>query len=85
MTAKHHFRVQEVVRLAAGGPEMLVEGPGAITGHVWCTWSNGRFFHGGSFDESVLIRVDGPTEELGSGPYGKHYHTPVTEMRKASA
>ena len=81
MSAKHHFTVRDVVRLVAGGPEMTVEGPGAITGHVWCTWMAGRYYHGGSFDEGVLIRVDGPVEDLSSGSCDKRFHTPLIEIR----
>ena len=51
-----------------------------------CTWMIGRFYHGGSFDEGVLVRVDGPVEDLNSEFSDKRYHTPRVEFRvKASA
>jgi uncharacterized protein YodC (DUF2158 family) len=79
MNAKQQFAAREVVRLAAGGPAMTVEGPGEFKGHVWCTWSNGKFHHGGSFDEGVLIRVDPPVDESRSRRSSRHFQTPVVE------
>ena len=57
------FSRQETVRLAIGGPEMVVEGPGTLEGQVWCTWQNGQLFHGGSFEEKALIRVHTPLDK----------------------
>jgi uncharacterized protein YodC (DUF2158 family) len=51
------FTANEIVRLVNGGPEMYVEGPGTGDGQIWCTWYNGRLYHGGSFDEKALVRV----------------------------
>ena len=90
MSAKCHFAECDVVRLVAGGPDMTVEGPGPIKGHVWCTWTIGKIFHGGSFDEGVLVRVDGPFEDMNSEFSDRRYHTPRVEYRveyqvKASA
>lgn len=54
------FKVNEVVRLIAGGPdspEMRVVGPGTASGQLWCTWEFRKFLHGGSFDEKSLVRV----------------------------
>jgi uncharacterized protein YodC (DUF2158 family) len=53
------FLANEVVRLITGGPDMYVEGPGTADGQIWCTWFNGRLYHGGSFDEKSLMRVTG--------------------------
>src|SRR4051812_13302211 len=59
------FSANEVVRLINGGPAMYVEGPGTGDGQVWCTWFNGRLYHGGSFDEKALICLcDEPSEGL---------------------
>jgi len=64
VVTKPLFSENEVVRLINGGPAMNVEGPGTADGHVWCTWYNGRFYHGGSFDEKALVRVDEQPDEL---------------------
>jgi uncharacterized protein YodC (DUF2158 family) len=84
MIAKPHFAEREVVRLVAGGPAMVVEGPCEIKGRVWCTWSIGRFYHGGSFEECVLVRVDISAEESRDEVCDNRYHTPIAEMREVA-
>src|SRR3954462_7108251 len=80
MSAKHSFAQRDVVRLVAGGPQMIVEGPAETAGHVWCTWSHGRFHHGGSFDAGILVRVDGPSAGVGGHPNSRAFHTPRLEL-----
>ena len=73
------FAVNDVVCLTTGGPdspEMLVEGPGTASGQLWCTWTNGKLSHGGSFDEKSLVRVRSHARRVVEPPQTPIYPKP---------
>ena len=51
------FANGDTVRLIMGGPNMTAKGLGTAPGQVWCEWFDGRLYHGGSFDEQILLKI----------------------------
>lgn len=58
-----------LVRLATGGPAMIVQGPARSKGHLWCSWIEGGIYCFGSFEQSSLVVYDPAFEPFALGEY----------------